>query len=80
MLSMEGQFTDGYDQKHKSVVTVKLFPKNTSVNAELLFNIISKEAFRNYLPQVCSVMADTTSLNTGKNLELNAWLSIFILK
>ena len=39
-------------------------------NAELLLNIISKEACSNYFFQVCSVTADTTSFNTGEKAEV----------
>ena len=75
MLSMDRfiflcQFTDGYN-KQESVMAVKSFPNNTAVKAELLFNIISKEACSNYLSQVCSGKADTTSPNTGKKPGVN---------
>ena len=64
--SIFGQFTDGNNQKHENVMTVKSFPKNTPVSAKSLFNTISKEACSNFPSQVCSILVDTISLNTRK--------------
>ena len=48
---------------------IKLFFQNTSINPQLLSNIIFKEACTNYLSQVCSIMVNTTSLNTEKDAD-----------
>ena len=55
--------------KHESEIAVKSFPKNTSVHAELLFKTIFKEACSDY--QICSVMADTNTLNIGEKTGVN---------
>ena len=52
-------------------MAVKSLPKNTPVNAKLLFGTISREACTNFLSQVCSIMVDTISLNTGKRAADN---------
>ena len=50
---------------------VKSFPNEMSVNAELLFRTIIEETSCDILQKVCSVMADTTALNTGRISGVN---------
>ena len=65
-----GQLTDANEKMYESIFAVKSFDKNTSVTAETIFTTITQETCAVQLPHIYSVMADTTALNTGKNLEL----------
>ena len=51
-----GQFTDENDQNHESVMAVKLFTKKYTRHCKITL----------LTSQVCTIMVDTISLNTGK--------------
>ena len=66
--------------KEAAVTAVKIFAKNVSVTAEVVFSAINGNINGTVLNKVFSIMSDTTSLDTGKVSGVNKRLTDFYMK
>jgi len=64
-------FDHDLETKVTKPVQVNLFPKKSSVTADVLFEAIIENINYDLLSYVYSIMADTTAVNTGKKTDVN---------
>ena len=66
-----GQYYDPDQHFSKRIMAVKSFPAGVSVTAQTVFNAIVNEVSGPFINNVFLIMADTTSLNSGKKSRVN---------
>ena len=72
-----GQCYDPDQHFSERIMAVKSFPAGVSVTAQTVFNAIVNEVCGSCINNVFSIMADTTSLNSGKKPGVNKRLVDF---